>query len=213
MSLPFPDGASAPLETRLANAMVERLRLLHRDHGLFLAYVGEAPVMPSRMGDEAWDLLLQQLRGQTPAALVIIDSAQITTNNTTGDRWQMDYHLTVALLSTHRRDTIAGRINPDASSLADDSRDPGLRAACEIADMLMRGWRPEVTGAHAIRPGSRGMQTVFAGKSGTMRELDYSVLVDIKSSGWPEPARYLESVRTELASPIPGLAITTEVTP
>lgn len=209
MSLPYPTGDNQPLETRIAEALVARLRLLHRENGLFLAHIGEAPVMPSRMSDEPWDMLVQQLRGQTPAVLVIIDSARTTSMNTSGDLWQLSFNVTLALLSTHRRDTIAGRINPDVASQNADNRDPGLRAMCELADMLVRGWRPDITGAHEIKPGSRGMQTVFVGKAGTMRELDYVAVVDIESSDWPDPARYLDRIRTELDA---GLAIETEVT-
>ena len=209
MTLPYPDGATEPLETRIAVAILARLRLLHRDNGLFLAHVGETPAMPSRMSGDAWDMLVQQVRGQAPAALVVIDAARTTTTNTSLDRWQLEYELTVALFSNHRRDTITGRINPDTASLAANGRDPGLRAACELADMLLRGWRPDVAGTHEIKPGSRGMQTVFVGQAGTMRELDYRVVVDVESSSWPDPVRHLDSIRTALD----GFAVDTEVQP
>ena len=88
-----------------------------------------------------------------------------------------------------------------------NDRDPGLRAACEFVDMLLRGWRPDVAGAHEIKPGSRGMQTVFVGQAGTMRELDYRVTVDIESRSWPEPVHHLDSIRTALGP----FALETEV--
>lgn len=207
MTLPFPTGDTRPQETRIAEAVIERVRLLHRDAGLFLAHVGEVPVMPSRMKDEAWDMLVQKLRGQAPAALVVIDAARTELTSTTGNRWRRTYELTVALLSNHRRDTIDGRVNPDGAGLAGD-RDPGLRATCELTDMLLLGWRPDVDGAREIQAGARGMQTVFTGRAGTMRELDYRVIVDFESSNWPDPVRYLESIRTEGDA---GLAVETEV--
>ena len=42
------------------------------------------------------------------------------------------------------------------------------------------------------------MQTVFVGQAGTMRELDYRVIVDVESSQWPDPVRHLDSIRNAL---------------
>ena len=210
MSLPYQDGRLRPQETLIAEALVERLSLLHRSRGLFLAHVGELPAMPSRLRDDAWDSMLQRLRGQAPAALVVLDAARTTEGDNTWRVWHRMYDVTVAVFSTHRRDLVLGRLDPDMRSLAEDARDPGMRAMCELIDTLVLGWKLDVPGVYEMRPGNQGMQTVYAGAAGTLRELHYQVLAELRRGDWPEPARYIESIHTQLGPH--GLALTTEVT-
>ena len=52
------------------------------------------------------------------------------------------------------------------------------------------------------------MQTVFTGQAGTMRELEYRVVVEFQTNNWPDPVRYLDGIRTELGT---GPAVETEL--
>jgi hypothetical protein len=203
MRLPFAGGQDRPQETRIAEAIVARLSLLHRDAGLFLAHVGEAPVMPSRISDrESWDALLREMNTRTPAALVVIDGARTGAGEMSIERehWERTYDVTIAVFSNHRRDLVLGRLNPDAVSEAESGKDPGLRAACELIDNLLLGFPLDLDDVGDLEPGRQGMQTVYAGALGTLREMHYTVEAEMTRTAWPDVGRYLESVRTSLAS-------------
>lgn len=212
MRRPFAGGHDRPQETRIAEAIIARLSLLHRDAGLFLAHVGEAPVMPSRISDrESWDSLVRQMNTRAPAALVIIDSARTKAGEMSTDRddWERTYDVTIAVFSSHRRDLVLGRLNPDAVSEAESSKDPGLRAACELIDSLLLGFSLPLDDVGDLEPGRPGMQTVYAGAHGTLREMHYTVEAEMTRTEWPDIAHYLESIHTTLASPA-GLSLTLE---
>lgn len=205
---PFASGHDRPQETRIAEAVVERLALLHRDAGLFLAHVGQAPVMPSRITDrDSWDALLREMNTRAPAALVIIDSARTSAGEMSIERehWERIYDITVAVFSNHRRDLVLGRLDPDAAG--DPSKDPGLRATCEIIDNLLLGFPLELDDGGDVEPGAHGMQTIYAGALGTLREMHYTVEARMTRGTWPGLPRYLESIRTSLTT---GLALDLE---
>lgn len=196
MSLPYTTGHQRPQEMLLAEALVSRISLLHKDNGLFLAHVGELPTLPSRLRREAWDMAVKQMGARVPAAFVIIDSARTREGDNSGHTWQRDYDVTVAVFSNHRRDTVTGRLNPDLDSMTQNDKDPGIRAMCELVDTLIMGWDIGIDGVYDVRPGSQGMQTVYAGRDGTMRELHYVVKAELARAKWPDVADYLDSIRT-----------------
>ena len=196
MSLPYTTGHTRPQETLIAAALRTRLGLLDREHGLFLRHVGELPAMPSRLRDDAWDIARRQMGAQAPAAFVVLDSARTREGDSSGHTWQRDYDITIAVYSNHRRDTVSGRLDPDVVSTARNDSDPGMRAMCELIDSLILGWNIDVDGVYEVRPGSQGMQTVYAGIEGTLRELHYVVKAELSRARWPDMAAYLEHIQT-----------------
>lgn len=196
MALPYTSGHARPQETLIADAVVERIGLLDRAHGLFLQHVGELPATPSRLQGEAWDIARRQMGAQAPAAFVVLDSARTSAGDSNCRTWQRDYEITVAVFSKHRRDAITGPLNPDVVSDRENGQDPGIRAMCELIDTLLLGWELDVTDVYEMRPGSQGMQTVYAGVEGTLRELHYTVKAELSRATWPDMNAFLEGIRT-----------------
>ncbi|MGB0972351.1 MAG: hypothetical protein ACPGVG_15535 [Mycobacterium sp.] len=185
------------MEERIVAAIVSRLSILHRGAGGFLAFVGQMPVVPTRMTDRAsFDQMLVKLKTQAPAALVVCDQGDVTqTSAGYGSRaWTTVMKISVVLISTHLRDTVAGRLNIDQIADSDPARDPGLRVATEIVQLLLNGWRP-LPGDPCNAP-LRGVswRTVFARNAMTMRELMFEIDVDTRRSDDPSDAVELAEI-------------------
>ncbi len=198
MTLAFTSGLDRPQETLIAEALVKRLGLLGGRDG-FLKFVGEAAGLPSRLTDDpAWDRMLERMRGQAPAALVIIDSSRATPGGMTKRRrlWVREFDVAVAVFSNHRRDTIDGRLNPDVVSAGNRRADPGIRAMCELIDTLLLGWPLGIDGVLEMEPASRGTQAVFVGGGGTLRGMHYRVRAERRREAWPDIDTYLAAIRT-----------------
>ncbi len=192
MTQAYTSGLEMPQETLIAEALTARIRQLR-----FLRHVGEAAAMPSRLvNDPAWDGMLQKMRGQAPAAFVIIESSRAMAGGMTNRRnlWKREFDVVIAVFSGHRRDTIDGRLNPDVVSRGRDDADPGIRAMCELIDTLLMGWSVDIPGVYEMEPDR--VRTVFVGNAGTLREMTYHVRAERRREPWPDVDTFLESVNT-----------------
>lgn len=143
-----------PIRTRIADAVVERLRGLTLEQGGYLKAIEQSPIALEKVDQPSFQNLMSELAGRAPAAIVVLDDeGHFEPGGHAKTQWRRELTLLVYALSTNRAGLIEGREDPGA-----DSADPGLRGINQDIGALLAGHMLGIDGVQLIEPvGLRGL--------------------------------------------------------
>lgn len=137
-----------PIRTRIAQAVVERLRVLAVKDGGYLQAIEQSPIALTKVDQPSFQNLVTELAGRAPAVIVVLDDENdFDPVGSARTQWRRELGLLVYSLSTNRRGLIEGREDPGP-----ETTDPGLRGINEDIGRLLSGHTLGIDGVQIIEP-------------------------------------------------------------
>lgn len=193
----FYDGD--PIRTRIARAVIERLAVLSRDSGGYLQAIEQAPIALEKVEQAAFQKAMHDLAGRAPAVVVVVDDELgFEAGGISQREWRRELDVLVYAISTHRRDLVAGREDPDAESAAGAQADPGLRAMVQEIGGLLSGHSLGLEDIGLLRP--ERLRGLWADAALTVWEWTFRVAYDqtsINAAAEPVTSVLVENTTAE----------------
>lgn len=163
MAHSFDTGLSRAQRTLVRSGAVTLLAGLKLPGGYLRAVIPWGGVVRGFTDDMGIDLLWEALRGRAPAIAIALGDKAMSQAGMGGFNLVGELELLAYVLSMHPRDTELGRHEPDATSLASNTADPGLDTILEHVEELLIGQR--------------------AGASATIKQIRYTREDELRTEG------------------------------
>lgn len=198
-----------PVITNAMTSILERLEAAEA-----LTYCKAFEPIPARLPtrrDETFNAMLRALRNRSPFVLVAADDVRSVQGKAGGISldWRCELDIMVYCGGDHRSDMVAGRLDPDATALADAGADPGVRKLLEDVFRLLAGWAP-IPSATRLNPTRGSWHLVDAALS--IWEWTFSTELVLASQPMPPRARYTSArVDNQTATAPPAIIASEEL--
>lgn len=180
MSRTFDTGLTSPQRTLLVNAIISKLQPMKlqslggTDPKGFLEQIVPISWRVREQDDWTIDLLWQRLNGRTPS--IAVAALDLHCEQAGGPaRGVGELEVQLYFLWNHPRDLTEGRMTSDAIAAADDTADPGMYAALELAWMYLFDVDLGVKSVHELK--LRHEAEVITNEKGTIWRQEWRVLV------------------------------------